>query len=261
MAFRLTDNTLQSKVERHSRLSLIACLVSLSIFGLTVNVEARQYYRYLDENGRLVISHNIPAERVKFGYEVVTETGMLVKRVERQLSKDEYKAKQASEKALAECNAAVRRVDNLYQIRADIDAAESQSLRSIETSIANAKDNLTHVRSQRRELESQAAQKDIEGRSIPHELLANIERAQTQERTLEEEIKIRISEKSSQKIQYRYDRAVFNLENCDQGLPKKSVISNQQSDQADESSGDVSAQSQENSAASKSSFDEQITAR
>ena len=208
---------------RLRRVGVVGLLAAVAIASSNV-AQARQYYRYVDAHGTVVLSHNIPADRVKHGYDVVTETGILVKRVERQLSREEYQLKVKREADLAECEAAVRRVGNLYQTPNDIDAAESQSLRSIDTSISNARDNLTHVRSQRKALESQAAQKDIEGRAIPNLLLANIDKAQAQERTLSDEIKTRIEEKAQQKIQYSYDRAVFSLESCDSGLPDRAAL-------------------------------------
>jgi len=82
------------------------------------------------------------------------------------------------------------------------------------------------VRNQRRELEAQAAQKDLEGKSIPNTLLDNITKARSQEKNLTDEIEVRLAEKLDQRIQYRYDRKVFGLRNCESGLPARDIAAN-----------------------------------
>ncbi|MEM9621766.1 MAG: hypothetical protein AAF993_08965 [Pseudomonadota bacterium] len=188
--------------------------------------QAAQFFRYKDATGTLVLSHSIPAARVKYGYDIVDENSTLIRRVAPQLSDDEYQRKVAREKAQAECDEAVRRVKNLYQTAEDIDYAEQKQLASIDTSIANAKANLSHVRNQRRELEAQAAQRDLEGKAIPNALLDNITRARSQEQNLTDEIDVRLGEKLEQRIQYRFDRQVFELATCDAGLPARDIAAN-----------------------------------
>ncbi len=205
-------------------LQIIIAALLLSLAAAAAH--AQQFFRYKDKTDTMVLSHTIPADRVKYGYDIVDESGTLIRRVAAQLSDEAYREKVAQEKAVAECEAAVHRVNNLYQTIDDIDYAEEKQLAGIDTSIANARANLTHVRNQRRELESQAAQKDLEGKSIPNALLDNIERARSQEKNLKDEIEARLAEKLDQRIQYRYDRKVFELRNCEDGLPSRELASN-----------------------------------
>ena len=76
---------------------------------------------------------------------------------------------------------------------------------------------------QRQGFESQAAQLDIAGQSIPTMLLDNISRAKSQERNLTYEVEKRIGEKEALKSTHAYELLVFQLENCDGGLPVKPV--------------------------------------
>ena len=89
---------------------------------------AARFFRYTDETGRLVISHTIPNDRVKFGYEIVDENARLIQTIEPQLSEEEYQAKLAREAARKECEEAVNRVQTLYRSVPDIDYAEAQAL-------------------------------------------------------------------------------------------------------------------------------------
>ena len=203
-----------------------ATLRSFVLFGLLVGVgqmaHARDYFRYVDSSGIMVLSHTIPAARVPFGYDIVDETGRLIKHIAPQLSESEYLEKQQQEEMMSRCNAAVKRVNKAYQTSEDIDNAERQSLAGIETAITNARANLRHARNQRTELESQAAQKDLEGKTIPNKLLDNIESARGQEKNLTETIDDRLAQKLDQRIHYRYDRKIFDLVDCEDGLPGRS---------------------------------------
>ncbi|MEM7098893.1 MAG: hypothetical protein AAF541_11585 [Pseudomonadota bacterium] len=196
-----------------------ALAVVLLTSGLTA--AAQNLYRYKDESGTIVISQSIPVDRVPHGYEVLDGSGRVTKKVEPQLSEEEYQAKRKREQAMADCSVQLKRVNKAYQTLDDINYAEQQSLASIDTSINNAKANLIHAQNQRKALEAQAAQKDIEGKRIPEVLLSDIEKARTQERNLEEEIESRQSEKLEQSLHYRYDRKIFELPDCENGLPPR----------------------------------------
>ncbi len=204
---------------------LAQCLLALALVW-PIQASAVEFFRYKDKTGTLVLSHTIPAERVKYGYDIVDENSTLIRRVDPQLSDEAYRQKVAREEATAECEAAVHRVNNLYQTLEDIHYAEEKQLASIDTSVANARANLNHVRNQRKELEAQAAQRDIEGKAIPNALLDNIARARSQEKNLGDEIQARLAEKLEQRMQYRYDRQVFELRDCKSGLPDRGLAAN-----------------------------------
>jgi predicted metalloendopeptidase len=185
----------------------------------SASAQAANFYKYRDDSGAWVIAHSIPADRAKFGYLVVDGQGRVLDTVERELTAEEYQAKQLQEERLLACNRAVKRVRNLYQDQADIDYAEQKALESIETSIANLRANLTHIRNQKKELEAQAAQMDLAGQTLPPTLLENIGRAQDEEGNLEEAIAIKMEEKQALSREYDADRAVFELPDCSGGLP------------------------------------------
>ena len=164
---------------------------------------------------------------MKFGYEIVDENARLIQKIEPQLSEEEYQAKLAREAAQKECQDAVDRVRTLYRSVPDIDYAEAQAIDSIDKLIANNKANLTHIRSQRTELEAQAAQLDIAGKAISNLLLDNIASARAQEDNLLEQIDKRNAEKVQVKNSYEFDRSVFGISSCDSGLSAELQLAKQ----------------------------------
>ena len=178
-----------------------------------------RFFCYVDDDGKLVLSHTIPNERVKLGYDIVDENARVMQRIAPQLSKDEYERRVAEQAACNECLAALKGVRSLYRSVDDINYAEQQALESIETQITNTKANLTN---QRKELEEQAAQLDIVGRQIPNSLLENIASAKTQEGNLEEQIKNRYGEKLEERLAYNLDLKVFGRDDCESGSAEQS---------------------------------------
>lgn len=195
-------------------------LGTLLIFSAGVTAYA-DFFRYRDDSGAMVLSATIPADRVKYGYDLVDEYSNLIQRIDPQLSDDAYRRKLEREAMIKECKKTFERVRKLYQVEADIDYAEVQGLESIDEAIANTRARLTVVRGQRQDLESQAAQIDIAGNTIPNSLLDQIDRAKNQEKTLSDEIEKRFGEKLELRNMYAFDRKVFALKNCDDGLPTR----------------------------------------
>ena len=202
----------------------VLALLTLSLLILVTNSHAARFFRYIDENGKLVLSGSIPNDRVKYGYEVVDESARVLQKIEPQLSEAQYQEKRGREAALKKCRQAIDRVQNLFQSQSDIDYAEEQALTSIENQIVNTKANLTHVRNQREELEMQAAQMDLSGKPIANTFLDNIESARTQERNLKEQIKMRHAEKLTVGADYNFERQVFELADCERGLPDRELV-------------------------------------
>lgn len=198
---------------------MLTAVLSIGLVLGTISAEAARFFRYQDDAGKLVLSHTIPNDRVRYGYEIVDEHGRLIQKVAPQLSDEDYKAKLRYEAAKSECVEELGRIKRLYQAQVDIDNAEDQALASIDTRISNAKAQLQLVSTQKKELETQAAQLDIAGKTISSMLLDNIARAKSQERNLESEIELRYQEKLDLRVEFNYHRRVFALPNCEKGLP------------------------------------------
>ncbi len=191
---------------------------------LSPATHAERFFRYVDENGKLVLSHTIPNDRVKYGYEIVDEYARVIQLIAPQLSEAQYQEKLAQDVAHKACLQAIYRVQNLFQSQREIDYAEEQALGAIDTQISNTKANLSQLHTQRQALETQAAQMDLSGKTISNVLLDKIESAIAQERNLEEQIEKRYAYKLTVRYDYEFERKVFELSDCENGLPRRKVL-------------------------------------
>jgi hypothetical protein len=187
---------------------LVACL-------LNVSAQAQVLYRWKNDQGRPEVSHSIPAGVVHQGYEILDGNSMRVlERVPAQMSHEEWQRKKEREQAMAACEAALDRVNFLYERPSDIDDAEAAAIRSLEVRVQNAQQNLTHARRNLSDLESQAARRERQGTAVSKGHLAKIARANSQIATLQREISQRELEKDKMKLEYAEERRMFNVGAC-----------------------------------------------
>ena len=185
--------------------------------GLLVSslAQAKDLYRWINKHGTKEYSHAISSDMVAQGYEVLDGDSMHVIRiVEPQLSEEEYAAKLQREREEAECQRALRRVTTLYQSMEDIDQAETQMLKSMDSRISNAQANLALAENQKLELEKEAANKDRAGELLESAFINNIARVDLQINTQRNEIDKRNKDKRQAKLDFEEDRRVFKKRHC-----------------------------------------------
>ena len=176
-----------------------------------VAAASAQLYRFTNEDGRLEIAHSIPNDRVMYGYEVIdSRSGRVIRTVQAQLSPEEYARKRERER----CQAALQRLDKLYQSEEDIKNAQSMALASIDNRIAHARANMAHLRTQRTEFESRAAELERGGRKLPQGLVRNLEKTTGQIDTLVAEIEQREQDRNRAKARYDDDLLLFKEQDC-----------------------------------------------
>ncbi len=193
-----------------------AAVVTMAVILLIPSwASANRLYRYLDANGQVAISHSIPGDRVRFGYEVVDAvSGRVIEVVEAQKSPEEIARLEREAAARKACEDALDRVYSVYQSELDIEKAEQQTLESLEQRIANAEFNLERARSQKEGFEATAARLERAGEELDASLLSNIERSQVQVDSLETEIGQRRREQEDAKERFARDRALYRQETC-----------------------------------------------
>ncbi len=176
-------------------------------------------YRWTNDQGRQEYSHSISSDMVIRGYDILDGQSMrVVRRVQPQLSEKEYAVKLERERQLADCKRAMRRVITLYLSIEDIESAEAQMLKSMDSRIANAQANLALAENQRLALEQEAANKDRAGEMLQTAFISSIERVKIQIVNQRQEIEKRNREKDQAKLDFAEDRRVFSLSNCETDL-------------------------------------------
>jgi len=198
-------------------LLLIALLV-------TAPVQAKVLYRWVNDQGATETSHALPPGFAHRGYEILDGGTMrVIKIVPPEMSDKEYKDKLEREKALAECERALDRVNFLYETLEDIDKAETAALRQLEVRVQNAQQNLTQARRNLADLESEAARQERQGSTVSKDLLAELEKSNSQIASVERELRQRASDKEKMKLDYEEERRMFKEGSCKLEAPETVV--------------------------------------
>jgi len=175
-------------------------------------VTATQWYKYQDENGVTVLSHEIPPAMVQKGYTIVDDHGKVIKVVARQLTKDEIAArdaKAATEKVQADAEKTRQRRDEelvkLYASPADVEAARDRKIASIENEIGRINGNIERLTLQKSRLEEQGAERERGGQPPSPEIVENLKILDAQIADREKEIAARRQEEDQQRANFQYD--------------------------------------------------------
>jgi len=156
---------------------------------------AQELYRYQNDEGVIVLSSTLPPRFATRGYTVIDTTGRVVRVVPRQLTPEEIAARDAQRKVEeAERLAALerRRKDEellrLYSSPDDVERAMERQVATIQGSIDTMRANLARVRTQKRNLESQAADIERAGNPIPARIIDGLRDLEAQIAEREAEI-------------------------------------------------------------------------
>lgn len=198
----MSDPGLRKAIMRTRAISLLfALVVSISVQAAESQT---QIYRFTNAQGKTEISHSIPNDRVKFGYDVLDASGRVVRTVAAELTGAE----------LAERRATWVRVSTMYQTSADIDRFEAEEIEAVETTLANDRAKLIALRGQHNDLLAQAARIERSGGTLTNILIQNIERAAGQIKLVEKSIKQREKERRNIAAKFKAERVAFKRGKC-----------------------------------------------
>ena len=196
-----------------ARVAVVAApLVLLTV--LAAPADAATLYRYINDKGYQEIGYSIPAHLVANGYDVIDESGRLIRRVSPQLTEEEYAAKLEQERKLEACEKAIERVHRRYEALADIDDAERLFELQLEASLKNDRANLDYSRGKLLDQQETAADLERSGKVIPAHLVANIEQTQQQIQSLTAQMESRKANAEEKAAQFDEERRVFQLMDC-----------------------------------------------
>ena len=197
-------------VKRFARLAGPA----LVLLGASVSVDAASLYRYINEKGYQEIGYSIPPHLVPNGYDVIDESGRLVRRVAPQLSEEEYAVKLERERKLEACQKAIERVHRRYETLADIDVAEQAFEQQLQGRLRNDQANLEFSQGKLAEQREDAAARERKGEAIPDDLLANIQQTELQIQNLSAQMEARHRNAAAKAGEFDEERRVFQLVDC-----------------------------------------------
>jgi chromosome segregation ATPase len=184
-------NTSRSKYLLGISVWLSAMVFSIAGFGQDED-EAIGLYRYHNAEGSLVIDYSIPPEYAEQGYDIISPSGTLIKRVPsradmNKMGRDEIEARKEQEKQDAYILAT-------YRTLTDVEMARRRKLESIQREIDILKTNLTDALRRQEELKDKAATYQASGRQAPESIVKVIEELTVQQAQIQNLMEERRSE-------------------------------------------------------------------
>lgn len=196
--------------------SLLATALAVA---MTSPAAAQKLYKWVDADGNVFYSDQVPPDQVKRGREELNTQGVVVDRVERAKTPAEL-AEQA--KALAEQQAAEeaeerrlreqRRMRSQYASEEDIIAMRDQRLAAMDRQIKSAQTVIDSHSGSLADLTKRASEQESQGMEVPQNLRDTIELLQTQIAQQEQKIidrenqKIELSKEFAEELE-RYRKA------------------------------------------------------
>ena len=175
MICRLIQNILMS-----------AALLSVCNVGIAQNI----YYRYINAEGVKVISHNVPVEAAKFGYEVVNAQGRVIQVVEPPPTPEDLERVKKERTVIEKYKLLSRRYTSVEELV----SARERKLNRLSANIAILNSNIAGLNSQVDDLMSKGADAERAGRKVPHQILTAIKELRAEIVTTQKRLDIRLEE-------------------------------------------------------------------
>lgn len=205
-------------MKRLTRFSLIASALLLAATA----AEARMY-RYMDENGQIVISNTIPQEASRRGYDILNSKGRVIDSVDPAPTAEEIAAREAREQR-EEAERIQREKDQALLKRFSHPdqavRAMHRKIRELESLNQLKRGNISVIVSQLDNEEGRAADMERAGRDIPESMLEKIRRLEAQIHDIEQEIASQKAEIQSLRDDFEADiRRLETLTGEERTLP------------------------------------------
>lgn len=172
---------------KNFRVTCIVAIVPILLLCQGAHASSVKLYRYTNDEGNTVIDYRVPPEHVKKGYEVLSDKGVVVEVVPRELSEEEQKEADAQDRLAAEARSKQQRLKEWdetlllrYSTIADIEAARKRALMDLRIRVSILKSNKQSLKQQIENYQSQAAELERMGKPVDVQRLQAIEDLQTE---------------------------------------------------------------------------------
>lgn len=165
-------------------------LLFLSLILVSQAAFSKNFYRYKDSDGRLIVKDYLPDEAVITGYEVINEDGRVLQVVPAEMTAKEKEAQRIKEEqleALRKKQMEERRRDILlmrqYKTIDDIKRTEKNQTAALRANIDLLNAHNSNLTNKLEELQSRAANFERQGKAVPQNTLKEIEATKSQIQT------------------------------------------------------------------------------
>jgi hypothetical protein len=186
-------------------------VIGLAALLLLTPAMAKKLYRWVDENGKVHYSDQIPPDQVKVAHEKLNAHGVVVDKVpraktpeeikaERKRKKEEEKARQAAEEKRKQRE----KILKIYGSEAEILRLRDERKAALERNIETARANLSLQQRNLQDLLKRAADRERSGKKVSEAFLSQIETVREQIAYQNNYIKNKQKEKGE--LMKRFDR-------------------------------------------------------
>lgn len=173
------------------------------------NKTTKEWYRYTNERGVVVLDQSIPPQYIDSGYSVLSTDGRVIRvipsKAERERLEQERIANERRNKVIAEQEANDQDLMRMYSSPDDVERARDRRLSSIDAAISLALSNLERARREKVALETEGARIERSGKRVPQKMVDNLAAIETQIRQRSAEIQTRRNEKERVRAAYQRD--------------------------------------------------------
>ena len=164
------------------KLKLTSALLFSSL--IAAHSEAANLYKYIDDQGREIVSSRVPAEYVRDGYQILNERGQVIETVARTLSVEELAAQSEETKALRLAEAARLEQEEadtmllrLYRSPEEVIRRRDSTVSELEGQITVLNSLLEDAGEKLEELEQRVVNNEKAGNVVPANLVSQVEDA------------------------------------------------------------------------------------
>lgn len=194
-------------------------LVALAALLLVVpSVQAKKMYRWVDENGNVYFSDQVPPDQVQHKRETLTEKARIVETVEKAKTAEELAQqkrldalRKEQEKIVAKQAANDKVLLSTFRSLDDMEKALGNKLASFDAKRKVIEGNIERLQSQLLKQEQQAAEHERNGQKVPGKLLDEIAATKQQIGQSNQELADHHSERQNTEKAFRADMARFQF--------------------------------------------------
>lgn len=202
--------------KKSNRLLQVAVFIIIQFSLVTELTANNRMYRYIDENGKTVVSSTLPPKYSQGGYEIINDKGIVIQTVaprktEEQLRQEKLEAERREAERLAQKEQ--ERLDtiliNSYTDISDIERARDSELDSKDRDIMLLKNNIRRYTRLLEDAQARAARDERLGRELSPKLQKEI--AQYKRRIAKEEQSVIDIEEDKSIIDDRYNSSIIRF--------------------------------------------------
>lgn len=187
----------------------------LMLLLVSVDVMAGRLYRYEDENGKMVLSDQVPTKAVSKGYSVLNDHGYVVEVVAPALTSEQRAALEREKVQALEREKLLK----TYSGPEDAELARDRQLLLLDDQIGVKKGIIVRLTSEKKRQNEAAAVLERQGKKVYEPILQKIDSLEREITRTEEEIKLREQEKIA--TRNRFDKDIQQLREMQSTAPKK----------------------------------------